>query len=232
MMESLLEPIDLQNYQPVRQEAYNALREAILTGRLEPGTRLVERKIAKQLGVSRTPVREAIRKLELEGLVEHLPRRGVVVARMSTREAWEVYSIRAVLEGLAARLAAEHINPIQLKRLNELVNAMEKACDEDDYDRLQELHLEFNEIICKAAESPRLHQMIDNLVDYIVGFTKVGYSVPGRTRAATREHRELLEALMKGDGERAERIARQHIENSRQAYFLQLALRDQKNTNF
>lgn len=230
-MESILEPIDLQNYQPVRQEAYNALREAILTGRLEPGTRLVERKIAKQLGVSRTPVREAIRKLELEGLVEHLPRRGVVVARMSVREAWEVYSIRAVLEGLAARLAAERINPMQLKKLNELVNAMEKACDEENYAKLQELHLEFNSIICKAAESPRLHQMIDNLVDYIVGFTKIGYSVPGRTRAATREHRELLEALMNGDGEKAEKIARQHIENSRQAYFMQLALRDQKNTN-
>ncbi|PRR73617.1 GntR family transcriptional regulator [Neomoorella humiferrea] len=230
-MESILEPIDLQNYQPVRQEAYNALREAILTGRLEPGTRLVERKIAKQLGVSRTPVREAIRKLELEGLVEHLPRRGVVVARMSVREAWEVYSIRAVLEGLAARLAAERINPMQLKKLNELVSAMEKACDEEDYVKLQELHLEFNSIICKAAESPRLHQMIDNLVDYIVGFTKIGYSVPGRTRAATREHRELLEALMNGDGEKAEKIARQHIENSRQAYFMQLALRDQKNTN-
>lgn len=75
-MESLLEPINLDSYQPVRQEAYQALREAILTGRLEPGTRLVERKIARQLGVSRTPVREAIRKLELEGLVEHHRRGG------------------------------------------------------------------------------------------------------------------------------------------------------------
>ena len=230
-METLLEPINFDNYQQVRQEAYRALREAILTGRLEPGTRLVERKIARQLGVSRTPVREAIRKLELEGLVEHQPRRGVVVARMSTREAFEVYSIRAVLEGLAARLAAEHINLAQLRKLNEVVNAMERACESGDQEQLQELHQEFNEIIWTASESPRLHQMINNLVDYIVGFTKVGYSVPGRVRAATREHRELLEALGKGDGEKAERLARQHIENSRHAYFIQVALRDQKNTN-
>lgn len=229
-MESLLEPINLDNYQQVRQEAYQALREAILTGRLEPGTRLVERKIARQLGVSRTPVREAIRKLELEGLVEHQPRRGVVVARMSSREAFEVYSIRAVLEGLAARLAAEHINPVQLRKLNDIVGAMERACENEDQEGLQELHLEFNEIIWNAAESPRLHQMINNLVDYIVGFTKLGYSVPGRVRAATREHRELLEALSRGDGEKAERLARQHIENSRHAYFVQVALRDQKNT--
>ncbi|WP_338826646.1 GntR family transcriptional regulator [Neomoorella thermoacetica] len=230
-MESLLEPINLDSYQPVRQEAYQALREAILTGRLEPGTRLVERKIARQLGVSRTPVREAIRKLELEGLVEHHPRRGVVVARMSTREAFEVYSIRAVLEGLAARLAAEHINPVQLLKLNEIVRAMEQACEEENEERLQELHQEFNETVWTAAESPRLHQMINNLADYIVGFTKVGYSVPGRVRAATREHRELVEALARGDGEKAEKLARQHIENSRHAYFVQVALRDQKNTN-
>lgn len=230
-MENLLDPINLDNYQPVRQEAYQALREAILTGRLEPGTRLVEREIARQLGVSRTPVREAIRKLELEGLVEHQPRRGVVVARMSTREAFEVYSIRAVLEGLAARLAAEHINQVQLRRLNEIVDAMERACEEDDNERLQELHQEFNETVWSAAESPRLHQMINNLADYIVGFTRVGYGVPGRVRAATREHRELVEALARGDGEKAEKLARQHIENSRHAYFVQVALRDQKNTN-
>lgn len=227
-MESVLQRIDSHDYQPVRQEVYNALREAILTGRLQAGTRLVEREIARQLGVSRTPVREAIRKLELEGLVQQVPRRGVVVAQMSARDALEVYTIRAVLEGLAARLAAERISPSKLKRLNELVEAMEKACEHNDEEALQTLHMEFNAIIYEAAESPRLHQLISNLADYIVGFTKVGYSVPGRMRAATCEHRALVEALGKGDSRLAEEIARQHIENSRQAYFIQLALSDDK----
>ncbi|SMB98682.1 transcriptional regulator, GntR family [Thermanaeromonas toyohensis ToBE] len=227
-MESLLKPIDLDTYQPVRREVYRVLREAILTGKLQPGQRMVERNLARQLGVSRTPVREAIRKLELEGLVEHVPRRGVVVARISKREAWEIYSIRAVLEGLAARLAAEKITPKQLEKLEELVRGMEEARMRRDLKELERLHMEYNELIYQAAESPRLHQMISSLVDYIVGFTKVGYAVPGRTHAATREHRELLEALKAGDADRAERLARQHIENSRQAYFAQLALEEER----
>lgn len=229
-MEGVLKPLDLDSYQPVRREVYHALREAILTGKLKPGERMVERNLARQLGVSRTPVREAIRKLELEGLVEHIPRRGVVVARISKKEAWEIYSIRAVLEGLAARLAAENITLKQLERLEELVKGMEEARAQKDTEELQRLHMEYNELIYQAAESPRLHQMIINLVEYIVGFTKVGYAVPGRIHAATREHRELLEALKARDAERAETLARQHIENSRQAYFAQLALEEENLT--
>ncbi|MGI9951733.1 GntR family transcriptional regulator [Moorellaceae bacterium AZ2] len=229
-MESVLKPLDLSSYQPVRREVYHILREAILTGKLKPGERMVERHLARQLGVSRTPVREAIRKLELEGLVEHVPRRGVVVARISKREAWEIYNIRAVLEGLAARLAAENITPKQLERLEELVKAMEEAWARRDMEVLQKLHVEYNGLIYQAAESPRLEQMITNLAEYIVGFTKVGYAVPGRINTATREHREILEALKARDADRAEKLARQHIDNSREAYFAQLALEEEKET--
>ncbi|TYP53755.1 GntR family transcriptional regulator [Thermosediminibacter litoriperuensis] len=219
-MEKILHPINIREYQPISREVFKILREAILGGSLQPGTRLVEREIARQLGVSRTPVREAIHKLEQEGLVRHIPRRGVVVAQISEREVHEVYMIRAVLEGLAARLAAERISPGKLKRLSELMEAMEKACERNDEQTLQTLHLEFNTLIYEAAESPRLHQMINYLVDYIAAFTKLGYSVPGRMRAATQEHRALAEALTKGDGRLAEEIARRHIENSREAYFM------------
>ncbi|GFN23250.1 GntR family transcriptional regulator [Thermanaeromonas sp. C210] len=229
-MDRVLKPLDLTSYQPVRREVYHILREAILTGKFQPGERMVERHLARQLGVSRTPVREAIRKLELEGLVEHVPRRGVVVARISKREAWEIYNIRAVLEGLAARLAAENITARQLERLEELVKAMEEARAGRDMELLQKLHSEYNLLIYRAAESPRLEQMITNLAEYIVGFTKVGYAVPGRMATATREHREILEALKARDADRAEKLARQHIENSREAYFAQLALEEEKET--
>ncbi|MDK2820131.1 MAG: hypothetical protein PWP31_96 [Clostridia bacterium] len=218
-MESLLQPINPEKYQPVREEAYYALREAILTGALEPGTRLVERKVAKQLGVSRTPVREAIRRLEIEGLVEHLPKRGVVVSWMSDKEAGEVYNIRAVLEGLAARLAAKNIKPTQQVKLMDLVNDMEEAYKENDSCQLQRLHIKFNEIIYEAANSSRLHHLINNLVDYIVGFTKVSYNVPGRVEEDIKEHRELAEAIVNRDIDKAEKMARKHIENASNAYF-------------
>ncbi len=221
----------ITSFASLNPQVYQILRHAILTGELQPGERLVERKLAKQLGVSRTPVREAIRKLELEGLVKHLPNKGAVVVRMSPKDAWDIYNIRSVLEGLAARLAAKSITPDQLQRLEELVIEMEQMVENKDFERLNELHLEYNDIIYKAGRNNRLHQMITNLADYITCFTKVGYSVPGRVREATEEHRELLEAIKKGDGDAAERIGRKHIERSCKAYFIQLAITGDEEDN-
>ncbi len=212
---------DLQSLHP---QVYQVLRHAVLTGELQPGERMVERKLAKQLGVSRTPVREAIRKLELEGLVKHVPNKGVVVTRMSSKDAWDIYNIRAVLEGLAARLASKSITSEEVERLEVLVQKMEQAVNANELDQLNDLHIEFNDVIYKSAGSPRLHQMISNLVDYTVVFTKVGYCVPGRSREATDEHKELFEAIKRGDGAEAERIGRKHIERSCNAYFIQQAL--------
>lgn len=208
-------------------QIYQALRHAVLTGELQPGERLIERKLAKKLGVSRTPVREAIRKLELEGLVRHIPNKGVVVKRMSPRDVWDVYNIRSVLEGLAARLASKSINPTEVQRLEELMREMEQVVEDGgDLECLNTLHIAFNDVICEAGRNRKLHEMISNLVDYIVGFTKVGYTVPGRVNEATKEHRELLEAIKKQDGDTAERIARKHIDRSCKTYFIQLALTD------
>jgi len=219
-MENLLGPIELQEYPPISREVYRILRENILNAKLPQGLKLVERDIARQLGVSRTPVREAIRKLEQEGLVRHIPRKGVIVSNISERDIQDIYAIRAVLEGLAARLAAERISPKKLNRLNEIITEMKKALEQKDEKTLQVLHLEFNNIIYEAAECPRLYQMINLLVDYIAAFTKIGYSVPGRMQAATEEHENLVKAIAEGDFVLAEEIARKHIEKSREAYFL------------
>lgn len=218
-----LQPLDSDPAYQVRGRVYEQLRQAILKGSLKPGSRLVERKLAEQLGVSRTPVREAVRMLELEGLVSHLPRIGAAVARVNQQEVLEIYRIRAVLEGLAARMAAEKISPVQLQHLNDLLKQIEESAGRGDMGRLEGLHREFNDVIYKAAGSPRLYGMITTLADYIAGYARVGYTYPGRMAEATKEHRQLVESIRLRDGDLAERTAREHIENSRRAYFNEIA---------
>ncbi len=220
---SPLKPIVSELDSQVREKVHEKLREAILRGHLKPGERLIERKLAGQLGVSRTPVREALRILELEGLVSHLPRIGAVVAQVNDMEVYEVYRIRVVLEGLAARMAAERIEPDQLARLAELLTSMEELAAKDDLEGLEKAHREFNDTIYRAAGSPRLYGMISSLVDYIATYARVGYSHPGRVAEALQEHRQLVEAVKLRDGDLAEQAAREHINNSRYAYFKKTA---------
>ena len=202
-----------------RDRVYKQLRRDILRGRLKPGERLVERRLAAQLGASRTPVREALRSLQQEGLVYHSPHRGAVVAEVRDEDINEVYRIRAVLEGLAARMAAERIQPEQLARLPDLLEAIQQCAEAGDLDGLDRAHQEFNDVIYRAADSPRLYRMITSLADYIGRVVRVGYGRPGRVAKAIAEHRQLVEAIRMRDGDLAERVAREHINKSRHAYF-------------
>lgn len=218
-----LQPLENEPLPHIRDKVYERLRQAMLNGQLKPGHRLIERKLAEQLGVSRTPVREAIRMLELEGLVAHLPRVGAVVAGVTDKEVLEIYRIRAVLEGLSARMAAEKINTDQLQQLIKLLKSIEEFAREDNLTELEKNHRLFNDVIYQAADSPRLYAMISTLVDHISRYARVGYCHPGRIEEATREHRQLVEAIKLRDGSLAERVAREHIDNSRRAYFSELA---------
>ncbi|ABO51474.1 transcriptional regulator, GntR family [Desulforamulus reducens MI-1] len=218
-----LAPIEAVPHPQIRDKVYQQLRQAILDGHIKPGERLVERKLANLLGVSRTPVREALRMLELEGLVAHLPRVGVVVAQVSDMEVLEIYRIRAVLEGLAARMAAEKIKPGQLEQLINALEQLDGFVTGDDLESLEKAHEEFNDLLYRAADSQRLYAMITTLVEHINRYAKVGYGLPGRIEEANREHRQLVEAIKLGDGSLAERLAREHIDNSRRAYFNEMA---------
>ncbi|MEW6697471.1 MAG: GntR family transcriptional regulator [Bacillota bacterium] len=218
-----LMPVEANPQPQVRDRVYEQLRQAIMEDRLKPGERLVERKLADLLGVSRTPVREAIRMLELEGLVVHLPRSGTVVAQVTDLEVLEIYRIRAVLEGLAARMAAEKITPEQSKQLVDLLKEIEALALLADLESLDRAHQQFNDLIYKAADSQRLYAMVTTLVEHISRCARVGYCQPGRIEEATREHRLLVEAIKMRDGSLAERVAREHIDNSRRAYFSEVA---------
>jgi DNA-binding GntR family transcriptional regulator len=195
-------------------EAYESLRAAILGGEVAPGERLGEVELAEQLGVSRTPVREALRRLAADGLVEVLPNRGARVAQWTTEDLEEIYDLRAMLESHGAARAAEHIDPAELPALRRLCAEME-ACAERgrtrDLDRLAELNAELHRRIVDAAASPRLASLIAAVVQVpLVMRTFQRYDADALQRSLG-HHRELVAALAAQDGEWARSVMRSHV---------------------
>jgi DNA-binding GntR family transcriptional regulator len=209
-----LQPIEVASFSPVREAVFTRLRRAILSGDLPPGTRLVERELAEQLGVSRTPVREAFRRLEQEGLVGQYGRRNLIVRELSRDEVREILAIRAALEGLAAELAATHARPQHLRRFATLLDQMDEAAAKGDTTALGHLNEQFNATLYAAAGSRRLSDILGSLREQAGQFAQRGYGVPGRAAEAVREHRRIVEAIAARDPERAAREARDHVRRS------------------
>lgn len=213
MSEPRLIPVRLDSYKPLREVVFETLRDAIIQGRLKPGERLMEIQLAEEMGVSRTPVREAIRKLELEGFLVMVPRRGVYVAGISMKDIVDVFEIRAALEGLAAGLAAERITD---EELEELERALVKTAEAiySNLDAVVETDVYFHDLIYRASRNQRLIQMVSNLQDQIHRFRTTSLSQPGRTKVAIEEHKKIVEALAERNVELAQNLARDHIENA------------------
>jgi DNA-binding GntR family transcriptional regulator len=206
--------IKLDNYKPLRELVFEALREAIVKGMLRPGERMMEIQLAEEMGVSRTPVREAIRKLELEGLVAMVPRKGAYVASLSMKDIVEVFEIRGALEGLAAELAAERITEDELEELERYLVKITESIEAGDLTLLVEADTDFHGQIYKASRNERLSQIISNLREQIQRFRKTSLSQPGRMRYALDEHKKIVEALSSRDGMLARKLAEEHIENA------------------
>ncbi|MDR3541977.1 MAG: GntR family transcriptional regulator [Desulfosporosinus sp.] len=221
-MEYRFSPIKFDDMGHIRDSVFSILRDAILDKKLAPGQRLVERNIAEQLGVSRTPVREAIRKLELERLVTHIPRKGVVVSGFTKADIIEILLIRASLEALICSIAATKIKPKEVERLELLVKEISDEHGRGNFKKSNQLNDKFHEIVYRAAESPRLYNLFNMLREYITKFTQVAYSKPGRPEEVWTEHNEIIEALRNHDSTLAEVAAKRHVENSSKA-FLEMA---------
>lgn len=230
-MEKKLSPIRLDSYQPLREVVCETLREAIRDGILEPGERLMEIQIAEELGVSRTPVREAIRKLELEGYVIMLPRRGTYVANLSIKDINEVYEIRASIDALAAGLAAERITDDELEQMERMLVATVEAFDKGDMDRVVEYDTKFHDILYCASRNARLVGIINNLREQLTRFRSISMAYPGRMKKTMEEHGRMVEAIAQRDVELAQQLARQHMENSEQALLLDLQKVVEKSAN-
>jgi len=215
-MESRLTPINLDSYVPLREAVCESLREAIVSGVLEPGERLMEIQLAEELGVSRTPIREAMRKLELEGYIVMMPRRGTYVASMSIRDINEIFEIRTVLESLSSGLAAERITQEELERLQRLMLKISGYVKIGNMEKIVATDIEFHDVLYQAARNGRLVGIISNLRDQLTRFRTLSMSFPGRLEATLEEHRNMVEAIAQGDVSAAQKAAEAHMEHSEQ----------------
>ena len=216
-MDSLTK-INLDNYKPLRDVVFENLRTAILEGNLKAGQRLMEVQLAEQLGVSRTPIREAIRKLELEGLVVMLPRKGAYVANMSFKDLIDVLEIRSSLEGLAASLAAERLREEDISDLERVAKEFEKSVREADIDNVLKKDVEFHEKIFLMANNKKLYQLITSLWEQVHRFRVTYVSNSDASLSLVDEHNRILEAIKSGDCELAKKYATEHIEIAEQFF--------------
>jgi DNA-binding GntR family transcriptional regulator len=190
--------------------AYHALRQGILRGDLAPGERLRSDALANDLRVSRTPVREALRKLEAEGLVERSGS-GLIVREFSEADLTELFYVREALEGMAARLAAENATPGEIAEIRELLDDMETVREGGEIAALRPLTAEFHRLIGRAAHNGRLLQALESLLEHVRQMqTSTLLQVEGRPVEAIKEHRSLLQAIEARDAEHAETLARSH----------------------
>ena len=194
------------------ESVYERLCEDIRAGVLAPGSRLREAEIAERLSVSRTPVREAIRRLEAEGLVDHLPRSGAIVRRLDYSETMELYEMRTVLEGTAARLAARAASPVELEEL-QAINAEMRAADGQP-ERLVRLNRQFHRRLLEASRNRFLLRAMATVENTLLILGASSMHLPERAVAAVAEHGEVLDALLIRDGAAAEAAMRRHMERA------------------
>jgi len=196
---------------------YELVREWIAVGQLRPGERLSEEDLARRTGVSRTPVREALKRLEAEGFVQVIPYRGVVVAEPSVDEVADLCVVRDVLEELAARLAAQSVSEVELMALEQVQAEFEAAAARGDVEKMVEENIAFHEAIWRASRNRVLVQQLRQLRDRIFAHIATAYVVPARREESCQEHREILAALRARDPERAAEAVRNHFRRAEAA---------------
>ena len=209
---------DLNAATPVRAQVFRQLEQAILDGDLVPGTSLTEVKLSAELGVSRTPIREALMQLELEGLVKTTHNKGAVVVGISSDDVNDIYLIRTKVEGLAARRAAQNITDEELSDLREIVELQEFYLGRGDTLQVGNLDQRYHEIVYEGSRSRPLKQML-TLFHNSIQKARATSVRRGRAAASTQEHRAILTALENHDPDEAERLMGVHVENARKSFF-------------
>ncbi|MGA5688685.1 GntR family transcriptional regulator [Cytobacillus pseudoceanisediminis] len=201
----------------IREHAYLYLKKLILEGEYQAGDRLVERELAAKLNISRTPIREALFRLESQGFVKTVPRKGVVISNISEDEVLEVFTILSSLEVLAVKLAAQRMDTSTQKELDLKIKELMELSEQDE-ENFNSEHIQMNRLINKASKSPKLYEILSGLIDFIHMAANMGYETPGRRKDSLKEHIDIMKALRDKDAEIAEYLMRIHIENSKKAY--------------
>ena len=218
--------LQMDAYLPLRDVVFQTLRGAILKGDLKPGERLMELQLASKLGVSRTPIREAIRMLEQEGLAVTIPRKGAEVAKMTEKDMEDVLQIRLSLEALAVRLSCENITPADLQELKVAMEDFEEKTKSGQFVEMAKADVKFHEILYKASNNPKLQQLLSNLREqmyrYRVEYLKDAAIYP----RLIEEHHRMYDALKEKDQKQAVAYVEKHLHN--QAEAVKKIIRDQE----
>lgn len=223
--------IDMDEFLPLRDVVFNTLRRAILKGQLKPGERLMEVHLANRLGVSRTPIREAIRKLELEGLVIMIPRRGAEVARITEKSLKDVLEVRRALDVLSAELACQRINEEGIGRLWTAYQEFKKAAKGKDAAVIAQADVIFHDIIVEAVGNLRLQQLVNNLSEQMYRYRFVYINEEEQHDNLVAEHKEIYESIASRDKERAAKAARLHIDNQESSIIRQIRMENESRVN-
>jgi DNA-binding GntR family transcriptional regulator len=205
---------DASDKYSLRGRVFNKIREDILSGKYAQSEELKENTIGVELGVSRTPVREALRQLELEGLVTIIPNKGAYVTGISEKDMHDIYIIRSYLEGLCARWACEHITQAQIDELEEIVYLTEFHAKKDHHEQIVELDNKFHETIYEASQSKILNHVLSDFHHYVQRIRKITLASESRAVNSNKEHSAILDAIKNRNGDEAERLAHEHIMNT------------------
>lgn len=205
------------DYLPLRDVVFNTLRQAILRGELKPEERLMEIQLAQRLGVSRTPVREAIRKLELEGLVVMVPRKGAVVSNITEKSLRDVLEVRKALEELAAELACQRMSEEEIVEAEKQLEEFQKVVSGDDLTRIAEMDVEFHELIYMGTKNERLIQMLNNLREQMYRYRMEYIKDKDKRGTLAEEHAEIISRIKHHDVDGARDASRKHIDNQESA---------------
>ena len=195
----------------LKDKAYTAIKDAIVSVKLKPGTPLIETQLAEELGISKTPVRAALEELEREGFVTRILFKGTYVTEVTVKDLVEIFQLRAVLEGLAARIATPLFSPRQLDRIAQNLTAAEAALAEGDLALCSELGKSLHDAIIDKADSQRLTLIIRNLDDHVQRFRAISDQISGRLNKSVKEHRQVLDGLRRRDPDAAAQAMRNHM---------------------
>lgn len=217
-----LSKIKLDDYMPLRDVIFNTLRDAIVTGDLKPGERLMEVELAEKMGVSRTPVREAIRRLETEGLVTMTPRKGTHVAELSIKDIIDVLEVRAALDGLATELAARNIKQEHLRQLDNIHKQYTAALQKENLAMAIKKDVEFHDAIYNAAGNIKLMNVAGNLREQIYRFRVLYMKDFSNAADVLDEHQHIFRALSEQNYEMAGNLAKEHIIHQQQVIIQQM----------
>ncbi len=195
----------------LREHVYVSIKGAIIGGEFEPGRRLIEEKLAEDMKTSRTPVREAIQKLEKEGLIYRLPRGGFAVKGVTEEEVEEVFGLRGILEGYAGFLATARMDDAELRSLEEII-ALEETCLQDmNVEEFIRLDGEFHDVVYKAAKNNRLYNLLHDLRDYIYRYRVIIMRYQRKPQLAVQDHKEMVASIRSRNAKQVEKLVRKHM---------------------